>query len=223
MGVKQEDVNMEDNNVGTNGQQTESNAQQPQIVVVQPQTAPQQSQPQQTTPNQSNVGLFNQEQVNAIVSGRVSQLNAKIAELTKENGTLKADAESYKNKFAELEQTSALTAAGIPANLTDYVKFEVSKLASNGKSFSDNLTDYVKANQAFIDSIKQSGQQNNNGQQNGGQQNTQPLQSTLLQQLAGGQVNTNGAGTGAVQNNGNVSYDAETVKTMLAKHGLKAR
>ena len=31
------------------------------------------------------------------------------------------------------------------------------------------------------------------------------------------------SGYGAVQNNGTASYDAETVKAMLAKHGLKAR
>lgn len=211
---------MDENNVGTQGQQTESTAQQPQIVVVQPQTA--QQQPQQTTPNQSNVGLFNQEQVNAIVSGRVSQLNAKIAELTKENETLKTDAESYKTKYAELEQTSALTAAGIPSNLTDYVKFEVNKLGSNGKSFADNLTEYVKANQSFIDSIKQSSSSGVNGQQNGGQQNAQQsLQSPLLQQLAGKNVtSTNGQGGGAIQNQGLGSLDVDAI---LAKEGIKRR
>lgn len=211
---------MDENNVGTNGQQTESTAQQPQIVVVQPQTAPQQ--PQQTTPNQSNVGLFNQEQVNAIVSGRVSQLNAKIAELTKTNETLTADIESYKTKYAELEQTTALTAAGIPSNLTDYVKFEVGKLSSNGKSFADNLREYVKANQSFIDSIKQSSSSGVNGQQNGGQQSVQQsLQSPLLQQLAGKTVtSTNGQGSGAIQNQGLGSLDVDAI---LAKEGIKRR
>lgn len=214
---------MEDNNVGTQGQQTESNAQQPQIVVLQPQAAPQQPQPQQTTPNQSNVGLFTQEQVNAIVSGRVSQLNAKISEMTKTIETLTADTESYKTKIADYETSSALTKAGIPENLTDYVKFEVGKLSSNGKSFADNLNDYVKANQSFIDSIKQQGQasQQNNGNGAAAQSNT-GMQSPLLQQLAGKSAsNTNGAGTASVQSGQGLS--GIDVDAVLAKEGLKRR
>ena len=227
MGVKQEDITMEDNNVGTQGQQTESNAQQPQIVVLQPQAAPQQPQPQQTTPNQSNVGLFTQEQVNAIVSGRVSQLNAKISEMTKTIETLTADTESYKTKIADYETSSALTKAGIPDSLTDYVKFEVGKLSSNGKSFADNLNDYVKANQSFIDSIKQQGQANqqNNGNGNGAgaaAQSNAGMQSPLLQQLAGKQAsNTNGAGTASVQSGQGLS--GIDVDAVLAKEGLKRR
>lgn len=214
---------MEDNNVGTQGQQTESNAQQPQIVVLQPQAAPQQPQPQQTTPNQSNVGLFTQEQVNAIVSGRVSQLNAKISEMTKTIETLTADTESYKTKIADYETSSALTKAGIPENLTDYVKFEVGKLSSNGKSFADNLNDYVKANQSFIDSIKQQGQasQQNNGNGAAAQSNV-GMQSPLLQQLAGKSAsNTNGAGTASVQSGQGLS--GIDVDAVLAKEGLKRR
>lgn len=209
---------MDENNVGTNVEQTQGNGTTPQIVVVQPQS--QQAQP--SSQNQASAGLFTQEQVNAIVSGRVSSLNAKIAELTKANETLTADAESYKTKYTELEQTSALTAAGIPSNLTDYVKFEVNKLGSNGKSFADNLTEYVKANQSFIDSIKQSSSSGVNGQQNGGQQNIQQsLQSPLLQQLAGNNVtSTNGQGKGAIQNQGLGSLDVDAI---LAKEGIKRR
>lgn len=212
---------MSDFNVGTqDGQQTqqEGNAT-PQVIVVQPQSAPQQQQMQQTQPQ----GLFSQDQVNAIVSGRVNSLNQRITELTNENKTLKTDFESYKTKFEELEQTSALSQAGIPASLVDYVKFEVSKLSSNGKSFADNLGEYVKANQSFIDSIKQNGQ-SNNGQQNGGQQSTQQtLQSPLLQKLAGEQVNTNGAGTGVIQNKGNATFSDEDIARILARNGIKQR
>lgn len=209
---------MEDNNLGTTGQQTQENGVAPQIVLVQPQVA--QSQAPQPQQNQQSAGLFNQEQVNAIVSGRVSGLNAKIAELTKANETLKQDAESFKTKFAELEQSSALTAAGIPSNLVDYVKFEVNKLSSNGKSFADNLKDYVTANQSFIDSIKQSGQSQPAGQQNGGQQQAQQtLQSPMLQQLAGQVKNTNGQGTQSI-NNGAQGID---VDKLLAEHGLKRK
>ena len=214
---------MEDNNVGTQGQQTQE-ATQPQVIVVQ---QPQQPQAQQSQPNQQSAGLFTQEQVNAIVSGRVTQLNAKISEMTKTIETLNADAESYKTKIADYETSSALTKAGIPDNLTDYVKFEVGKLSSNGKSFADNLNDYVKANQSFIDSIKQQGQANqqNNGNGNGAaaQTNAGMQESQLLKQLAGNNANTNGAGTMSIQSNGKVTYDADTVKTLLARHGLKAK
>lgn len=211
---------MSDINVGnTDGQQTQQEGTAtPQVIVVQPQSAPQQPQAQQTQPQ----GLFSQEQVNAIVQGRVNSLNQRITELTNENKTLKTDFESYKTKFEELEQTSALNAVGIPANLVDYVKFEVSKLSSNGKSFADNLGEYVKANKSFIDSIKQSSQSGVNGQQNGGQQSTQSsLQSPLLQQLAGGTVaNTNGQGRGVVQNQGLGGLDIDAI---LAKEGIKRR
>lgn len=210
---------MEDNNVGTQGQQTQE-ATQPQVIVVQ---QPQQPQAQQSQPNQQSAGLFTQEQVNAIVSGRVSQLNAKISEMTKTIETLNADAESYKTKIADYETSSALTKAGIPDNLTDYVKFEVGKLSSNGKSFADNLQDYVKANQSFIDSIKQQGQ---TSQQNGGngaaQQTNTGMQSPLLQQLAGKPAsNTNGAGTASIQ--GSQGLAGLDVDAILAKEGIKRR
>lgn len=212
---------MEDNNVGTQGQQTQE-ATQPQVIVVQ---QPQQPQAQQSQPNQQSAGLFTQEQVNAIVSGRVSQLNAKITEMTKTIETLNADAESYKTKIADYETSSALTKAGIPDNLTDYVKFEVGKLSSNGKSFADNLQDYVKANQSFIDSIKQQGQasQQNNGNGAGAAvQSNVGMQSPLLQQLAGKQAsNTNGAGTASVQSGqGLAGLDVDAI---LAKEGIKRR
>lgn len=210
---------MEDNNVGTQGQQTQE-ATQPQVIVVQ---QPQQPQAQQSQPNQQSAGLFTQEQVNAIVSGRVSQLNAKISEMTKTIETLNADAESYKTKIADYETSSALTKAGIPDNLTDYVKFEVGKLSSNGKSFADNLNDYVKANQSFIDSIKQQGQANQ--QNNGNGAATQPnqgMQSPLLQQLAGKPAsNTNGAGTASIQ--GSQGLAGLDVDAILAKEGIKRR
>lgn len=219
MGVKQEDITMEDNNVGTQGQQTQE-ATQPQVIVVQ---QPQQPQAQQSQPNQQSAGLFTQEQVNAIVSGRVSQLNAKITEMTKTIETLNADAESYKTKIADYETSSALTKAGIPDSLTDYVKFEVGKLSSNGKSFADNLNDYVKANQSFIDSIKQQGQANQQSNGNGAaaQSNT-GMQSPLLQQLAGKPAsNTNGAGTASVQSGqGLAGLDVDAI---LAKEGIKRR
>ena len=219
MGVKQEDIIMEDNNVGTQGQQTQETTQ-PQVIVVQ---QPQNQQAQQSQPNQQSAGLFSQEQVNAIVSGRVSQLNAKISEMTKTIETLTADAESYKTKIADYETSTALTRAGIPENLTDYVKFEVGKLSSNGKSFADNLNDYVKANQSFIDSIKQQGQ---TSQQNGGngaaQQSNTGMQSPLLQQLAGKSAsNTNGAGTSSVQTNQGLA--GLNVDEILAKEGIKRR
>lgn len=214
MGVKQEDINMEDNNVGTQGQQTQETTQ-PQVIVVQ---QPQNQQAQQSMPNQQSAGLFSQEQVNAIVSGRVSQLNAKISEMTKTIETLTADAESYKTKIADFETSSALTKAGIPDNLTDYVKFEVNKLSSNGKSFADNLAEYVKANQSFIDSIKQSG----NANQQQAQQNNNGMQSPLLQQLAGNQTgSTNGQGTSAIQ--GSQGLAGINVDEVLAKEGLKRR
>lgn len=222
MGVKQEDIIMEDNNVGTQGQQTQETTQ-PQVIVVQ---QPQQPQAQQSQPNQQSAGLFSQEQVNAIVSGRVTQLNAKISEMTKTIETLTADAESYKTKIADYETHAALTKAGIPENLTDYVKFEVGKLSSNGKSFADNLNDYVKANQSFIDSIKQQGQasqQNNgNGAAGAAAQSNAGMQSPLLQQLAGKQAsNTNGAGTASVQSGQGLS--GIDVDAVLAKEGLKRR
>lgn len=218
MGVKQEDIIMEDNNVGTQGQQTQE-ATQPQVIVVQ---QPQQPQAQQSQPNQQSAGLFTQEQVNAIVSGRVSQLNAKISEMTKTIETLNADAESYKTKIADYETSSALTKAGIPDNLTDYVKFEVGKLSSNGKSFADNLNDYVKANQSFIDSIKQQGQANQQNNGNGAAQSNSGMQSPLLQQLAGKPAsNTNGAGTASVQSGqGLAGLDVDAI---LAKEGIKRR
>ena len=211
---------MEDNtNVGANEQIQQNAGTQPQVIVVQ-----QPQQEQQPTQNQSGNAIFTQEQVNAIVSGRVSGLNAKIAELTKELETSKADTESYKSKFEQLEQKSVIAGAGIPDSIAEYAVFEIQKMSSNGKTFAENAADYVKANQSFIDAIKQGGQNINNlvnqqqGQQGAtnGQQNVG--QSALLQQLAGKQQSTNGAGTMSPNLMGTIDVDK-----VLAAEGLKRR
>ena len=133
MGVKQEVIIMGDVNTQQNVEQQGSQQQNNQVA----QPAKQVEQP-----------IFTQEQVNSIVAGRVTQLNTKITGLENDVNTYKTQAEDYKAKYEALEQQSLMTEAGIPASIKDYVKFEVSKLSSNGKSFSDNFAEYVKANQS---------------------------------------------------------------------------
>lgn len=164
--------------------------------------------------------IFTQEQVNSIVAGRVTQLNNKITGLENDVNTYKTQAEDYKAKYEALEQQSLMTEAGIPNSIKDYVKFEVSKLSSNGKSFSDNFAEYVKANQSFIDTIKQN-EGSAGGSKNGSDnQNNTGTQSTLLQQLASGSKNTNGSGNQSMNTGDMSGIDVEKI---LASRGIKRR
>lgn len=206
-------------NTGATEQTQQTSGAQPQVIVVH-----QPSQQQQPTQNQGGNAMFTQEQVNAIVGSRVSQLNAKIAELTKANETMKADADSYKTKFEQLEQKSILAGAGIPDTIAEYAMFEIAKMSANGKTFAENTAEYVKANESFINTIKQSGQSTPNqanqqaGQQGANNGQAQPNQSMLLQQLAGQATNTNGAGN----MNPNVAGTLDVDK-ILAAEGLKRK
>lgn len=183
-----------------------------------------------TQQKSSDQPIFTQEQVNSIVSGRVTQLNAKIAELSKEIETYKTESATYKGKLESYEQQAELSKAGIPESIREYALFEIQKLSANGKSFAENTAEYVKANEAFINTIKQSGQQSSQQtagvgamqQNNGaGTQPTPSAQSPLLQQLAGRAVSTNGQGTMSLQ--GNSGLAGLNVDEILAKEGIKRR
>lgn len=164
--------------------------------------------------------IFTQEQVNSIVAGRVTQLNTKITGLENDVNTYKSQAEDYKAKYEALEQKSLMTEAGIPASVEDYVRFEVAKLSSNGKSFADNFAEYVKANQSFIDTIKQNEGTGEGGDKGSGTQQQTGTQSTLLQQLASGSKNTNGSGTQSMNTGDMSGIDVEKI---LASRGIKRR
>ena len=196
---------------------------QQQVVVQQAQQAPHGNVHQVQQPTTVEVPMFTQDQVNSIVSGRVGNLNTRIAELSSQLETSKADAESYKTKYEALVQKTELSKLGIPESCHEYILFEVQKLMSNGKPFAENMAEYVKANESFINTIKANENNANNGNSgnanNAGQGNQQ---STLLQQLANnGGNNTNGAGNNHSVSNADMS--GIDVDKILAAHGIKRR
>lgn len=95
----------------------------------------------------SNQGLFTQDQLNGIITGRVNPLNQKIAELTAQLNTQQQIANTYLTELTGFKQTSHVVGnLKVPEQFVDYVKFEANKRAVNGKSFEDAASEFVTSN-----------------------------------------------------------------------------
>lgn len=172
----------------------------------------------QSQPNQTNQRLFTQDEVNAIVGQRVNSVNMKVQELTGQLNTLQNNANGYLSELTGLKQTSYLNSVGVPNGFADYVKFEASKLAVNGKSFEQAVSEFLSTPQGLqLSSLNGQVNQSQVAQQvqgaNGvlpqgsvaGSQTTQvmqQLQSQALNQNTNVGANMN---TGAVVNAGGVT------------------
>lgn len=135
-------LGLQQNATVSQGVNTDANVSQAQVVNTNIQ------QPVATQSGVSNQGLFTQDQLNGIITGRVNPLNQKIAELTAQLNTQQQIANTYLTELTGLKQTSHLSKTlGVPEQFVDYVKFEAGKRAVNGKSFEDAASEFVSANQ----------------------------------------------------------------------------
>lgn len=106
--------------------------------------------------------MFTQEQLNAIIGTRVSSLNNKIQDLTNQLAAAQQLANNYATQVTNYQQRDTVVNSGVPAQFVDYVRYEASKLAVNGKSFEDAVKEFTKSNEALFNSQPASTQGNVN-------------------------------------------------------------
>lgn len=106
--------------------------------------------------------MFTQEQLNAIIGTRVSSLNNKIQDLTNQLAAAQQLANNYASQVTNYQQRDTVVNSGVPAQFVDYVRYEASKLAVNGKSFEDAVKEFTKSNEALFSSQPTSTQGNVN-------------------------------------------------------------
>ena len=103
---------------------------------------------------------FTQEQLNAIIGTRVSSLNNKIQDLTNQLAAAQQLANNYASQVTNYQQRDIVVNSGVPTQFVDYVRYEASKLAVNGKSFEDAVKEFTKSNEALFSSQPTSTQGN---------------------------------------------------------------
>lgn len=94
---------------------------------------------------QPNPVTFTQEQVNSIVSGRLNSERTKMQTIQNELSNATAEVDSLRQQLTAYQNREVLQTSGIPAHMYDYVAFEANKLAVNGKSFADAVTEFKTA------------------------------------------------------------------------------
>ena len=136
----------------------------------------------QTSPNGGTVPVggnaqrvFTEEQVNAIVSGRVNDLNTRYKTLEGQNSQLQALINQQTQEIENYKRRDTLTQLGVQSSMQDWVGFEANKLAVNGRSFDDAAKEVVSKNPFVLANTVAQGQVPNPTQQlptgsNGGSQ-----------------------------------------------------
>lgn len=104
------------------------------------------------------VATFTQEQVNTIVSGRVNDLNGKIAELSAQLAQQQQLANTYYAELNGMKQRDAVRQAGVPTPYVDFVVFEANKLAVGGKTFDVAMKEFVDTNKSLFGVTQTEGQ-----------------------------------------------------------------
>jgi hypothetical protein len=181
MGVKQEELNMgNDENAATTAA-TQDNVQTGTVTSQAGATA-----------QGSEQHLFTQEQLNSIISGRINALNQRVGELSTALEKSNKLTEQYHDELEGYKRKEIALKEGISAELVDYAIFGANKLVSKDKPFEAALKEFKEANKALFGVTQQAGssgngstQANNNGQQ--AQQGTQqPSQTTQTVNMNGG-------------------------------------
>lgn len=223
--------------------------------VVQPQVQqgantfqPQVQQVVQPTPA---VSTFTQEQVNAIVSQRVNDVNAKLSNQATELANIQsqlaqANAELIKYKHAEVLRNSNVNPV-----FNDFVEFSASKLAVNGKTYEQAVAEFTSQNPQYLQTmVSQSPVQENVTQQvsqtvgdvNAGQavvqpvtqpqvqqvvtQPNMPVQSQIVPQVSNGVsvvAGNTGVNFSTQMQNGVVNVEKSQVDSILASRGYKIK
>ena len=192
MGVKQEELNMgNDENAATTAATTDNT----QTGTVTSQAG--------ATAQGSEQHLFTQEQLNSIISGRINALNQRVGELSTALEKSNKLTEQYHDELEGYKRKEIALKEGISAELVDYAIFGANKLVSKDKTFEAALKEFKEANKALFGVTQQAGgsengstQTNNNGQQaqQTQQASTQQTQQTQTVNMNNGQnVNNNAA------------------------------
>lgn len=136
----------------------------------------------QTNPNggTSPVGgnaqrFFTEEQVNAMMSRRVNNLNTRNKTLEDQNSQLQAQINQQAQEIENYKRRDTLIQLGVQSSMQEYVIFEATKLAVNGRSFDDAAKEVVSKNPFVLASTVTQGQAPGTTQQlptgsNGGSQ-----------------------------------------------------
>lgn len=109
--------------------------------------------------NPSNLRMFTQEQLDAIISRERSkaakglftpdQMNAKdttIAALTSERDAANADKAKLQEQLDALQHEKYLSQKGVPADMLEFYAFKIGKLVTDKKTFEQAAEDYLKEN-----------------------------------------------------------------------------
>lgn len=178
MGVKQEELNMDNETTVTTATQDNSQA-----GTVAAQAG--------ATAQGSEQHLFTQEQLNSIISGRINALNQKVGELSTALEKSNKLTEQYHDELEGYKRKEIALKEGISAELVDYAIFSANKMVSKDKTFEAALKEFKEANKALFGITQQasgsengSTQANNNGQQ--AQQATQQPSQTQTVNMNGG-------------------------------------
>lgn len=100
--------------------------------------------------NNQSSKTFTQEQVNEIVSKRVSELNKKIDTLTSDLSTEKENSEKYSKELTDLRNRDIAYKSGVPSKFVDFAVFEASKLVSDKKTFESAIKDVIDSNKELF-------------------------------------------------------------------------
>lgn len=156
--------------------------------------------------------MFTQEQVNAIVSGRVNDINTRYKTLEGQNSQLQALINQYTQEIENYKRRDTLTQLGVQSYMQEWVGFEANKLAVNGKTFEDAVKEVISKNPFILTSTVTQGQapqvnpQLPNGNMGGSQGSANPVNNPSQNQ----QVNPNGmANVGGNTQFGNTQPNAQ--------------
>lgn len=142
--------------------------------------------------------FFTEEQVNAIVSGRVNDLNTRTKTLEGQNSQLQALINQYTQEIENYKRRDTLTQLGVQSSMQEWVGFEANKLAVNGKTFEDAVKEVVSKNPFVLANTVTQGQAPGTTQQlptggNGGSQGSaNPVNNPAQTWQTAPNVGTNG-------------------------------
>lgn len=171
----------------------EQNNETPQVVETQQQSTPQVvvvSAPatKESNGKSENAGLFTQEQLNAIVSSRVNNLNQKVADLTQKLADANASVNTYKAQVEDYQNKEVAKSMGIADEFVEFAIFNAKKSVSDSKPFKDALKEYADANKQFLHIPEMPA--GNNGANPVVNNSTKGMQPTVPQSVRN--LNTNG-------------------------------
>ncbi len=210
--------------------------------IVQPQVQPQMVQPQvtsqpqvqQVAPTQPMQSTFTQEQVNAIVSSRVNEVNTKFSNQAQELTNIQAQLAQATSELTKYKHAEVLRNNNVNPAFNDFVEFSASKLAVNGKTYEQAVVEFISQNPQYLQTmvspspapqnVVQQASQTVGEQVVTGQQVVQPQPQVVPQQTVPVvNLGNTGINVSTQQQSGVVDTEQAKINSILELRGYKLR